>query len=232
MDVVQTSMLLLLLAALGATVEPSPENCHGLNATLRREHLHKVFGDWVLVWGVTNNNEELNFMQNVSSSHLELRLLADNKTVTYTERNMHKNASCTTYVFNMSLTDDHILRALTVSATVETGGVVSPYIENGFIVFHETCDGCLSLSYIEVTEDLFPNITYLLKYRREGHHLDVDVLKEDHNNHTRHAKCDGYSTDDEPFIYDGAADFCHKTSGAEPIVGVEPTVLVQPAAES
>ncbi|XP_059205599.1 saxitoxin and tetrodotoxin-binding protein 1-like [Centropristis striata] len=222
MNVVQTSMLLLLLAALGATVEPSPENCHGLNATLRREHLHKIFGDWVLVWAEADHQRGSALLGHVSSSHIELRLLPDNHTASFSERNRISTSKCTNYFSNMSMSaeDSEQLALHTVAPKIEVDGVFIDYNESGEMHFFETCDECLVMVYKNSEGRV------LMIYRRKGHHQDVDKLKEHHDNNNKLAECLGFPPG-KTFTYDGAADLCPKKSAPE--VAVDP---VEPAAES
>lgn len=47
-------------------------------------------GDWVLVWAVTDDPASQVLMGNLLSSQVQLRLLADNHTTAYTERNLFR----------------------------------------------------------------------------------------------------------------------------------------------
>ncbi|XP_050925218.1 saxitoxin and tetrodotoxin-binding protein 2 [Lates calcarifer] len=211
--VVKRAVLLLLLAAvIGSDPVPVPEDCEGLKTPLPSKDLHKVFGDWVLVWSIADHPQGWDLLPNVTSSHVELQLLADNKTIVFTERNLYTDKSCATYVINMSMPSDpsdsehHTLP--TESATVEKDGVVQPYNDSGVVDVYESCADCLVVIYKNIHGQ------YLLIYRREGHHLDAEQLKADHGHHRKQAECLGLPHD-KPFIYDGAADFCHKKSSPE-----------------
>ncbi|XP_059206338.1 saxitoxin and tetrodotoxin-binding protein 1-like [Centropristis striata] len=224
MDVVKTSMLLLLLAAVGAIADPSPENCGGLNVTLHEKDLHKIFGDWVLVWSVTDHETGLVEWINVTSSHVEFRLLPDNHTVTFSERNVFPTGKCKNYFVNFTMpaedSTDHTLHH--VGGKIEDDGVFSDYNQSGEMHFFETCEECMVMVY-KSTEGRF-----LLIYRKDGHHQDVDKAKEHHENHNKLAECLGFPHE-QIFIYDGVADFCHKKSAPEAKVAAD---HVEPAADS
>ncbi|XP_060889557.1 saxitoxin and tetrodotoxin-binding protein 1-like [Labrus mixtus] len=89
MTSLKKTMLLLLLLVAAVGTYAAPENCDGLNKTVPAKDLHKIMGDWILVWSVN--------VENISSSHVELRLHPDNTTISYIERNMFLDSSCTTY---------------------------------------------------------------------------------------------------------------------------------------
>uniref|UniRef100_UPI0037E8914E saxitoxin and tetrodotoxin-binding protein 1-like n=1 Tax=Semicossyphus pulcher TaxID=241346 RepID=UPI0037E8914E len=55
---------------------------------------------------------------------------------------------------------------------------------------------------------------FLFIYKREGHHLDIEKMKESHDDYKKLAVCLGLSLDRE-FIFKGAADFCQKKSSPE-----------------
>ncbi|XP_039676286.1 saxitoxin and tetrodotoxin-binding protein 1-like isoform X2 [Perca fluviatilis] len=169
MSVVKRAVLLtLLLAAIGSSAAADPEDCNGLNVTLQTKDIHKIFGDWVLVWSVTDHDQGNALIRNVTSSHVELRLHDDNKTVMVTVRNVQIHQVCFTYIINTTMPTDPLDSTMT-SFTGE----------------------------------------------REGHHQDVEKLKADHSDHHKLAACLGFPTNAKPFIYDGAADFCHKKSSPE-----------------
>ncbi|XP_044028260.1 uncharacterized protein LOC122864712 [Siniperca chuatsi] len=208
-------LLLLLLAVIGTDAAPGPGHCGVLNKTLPTKDFHKIFGDWVLVWSVSDYQLGSDVLGNLSSSHVKLQLLPDNKTIVYNERNMFLDKPCTQYFINMSMpsdpsdSDHHTLH--TEAAMVEKDGVVQPYNDSGDVDFYESCSDCLVMVYRE------KEFQFLLIYRREGHHRDVELLKAAHSDHKKLAECLGFPHD-RPFSYDGVADFCHKKSSpaAEP----------------
>ncbi|TKS89226.1 Glutamate receptor ionotropic, kainate 5 [Collichthys lucidus] len=102
MSVVKQVML-LLLAAISTNAALGPEDCDGLNVTLPANQLHEIYGGWVLVWTVADNQPLSSLISNLSSSKIELRLLPDNNTITYHEWNLFQDKSCTRYSLNMSL---------------------------------------------------------------------------------------------------------------------------------
>ncbi|XP_060948369.1 saxitoxin and tetrodotoxin-binding protein 1-like [Limanda limanda] len=204
-------LLLVLLLALGSNAAALPDECDGLKKPLPAGDLHQIFGDWVLVWATTDIPEGWNMYPNITSSHVELRLHADNKTIEFNERNYHSDNSCTNYILNMmsspaGVSDRHTLQSL--SATVEKDGVVQPYNDTGDLDLYESCSDCLVAIYTN------KDGRFLMIYKREGHHSDVDQLKASHAEHKKRAQCLGFSGDKE-FLYDGVKDFCHKKSSGE-----------------
>ncbi|XP_023252717.1 saxitoxin and tetrodotoxin-binding protein 1-like [Seriola lalandi dorsalis] len=104
--VVKQTVLLLLLAAIGCNAAPAADECEGLHKTLPAKDLHTIFGDWVLVWSVSDHQQGSDLLQNLSSSHVELRLLPDNTTIMFNERNVFIDGSCSNFIINMSMPSD------------------------------------------------------------------------------------------------------------------------------
>ncbi|XP_040909633.1 saxitoxin and tetrodotoxin-binding protein 1-like [Toxotes jaculatrix] len=210
-SVVKRAVLLLLVAAIASNAAPTPEECEGLVRKPPNKDLHEeFFGDWVLVWSVSDHEEGWALLPNVSSSHIELRLLPDNKTVQLKERNLYNDQSCYTFVLNMSAPSDpsHQHTLETIIATVEKNGVTEPFNDSSVLTVYESCSNCLMMIYKSTQGQ------YLLNYRREGHHSDVEQLKATHDDYRKHAECLGFPLH-KLFTYDGAADFCHKKSSPE-----------------
>ncbi|KAF3706879.1 Saxitoxin and tetrodotoxin-binding protein 1 Precursor [Channa argus] len=207
--VVKLLLLVVLVDMVGSSVAPAAEECDILTNRLQVKDLHKIFGDWVLVWSVGDHQQAWDLFPNVSSSHVEVQLLPDKTTVVFNERNLYIDKSCSNYVINLSMPSDrsdaehHTLHAL--SATVETHGHVQPYNDSAALEFYETCPDCLLLVYKNI------HGRYLLSYRREGHHSDIHQLKAAHDDHRKQSECLGFGPE-KPFSYDGVADFCHKKS--------------------
>ncbi|KAG7523936.1 hypothetical protein JOB18_004783 [Solea senegalensis] len=203
----QAVPLLLLLAAATVISTGTDQKCDGVNKMLPKEDLHKIFGHWVLVWSVSDNPHAWDMFPNISSSHVEFRLLADNKTVVFTESNLQNNVSCTVYTANMSInaseSDHH--RLITESATVHTEEGVQPFNDMGVIDLYESCPDCMVLDYKS-------NLgRFLLTYKREGHHSDVEALAAAHKHHQLRSECFGYPSH-QPFIYDSVSRFCDRKS--------------------
>ncbi|XP_023254440.1 saxitoxin and tetrodotoxin-binding protein 1-like, partial [Seriola lalandi dorsalis] len=122
------------------------------------------------------------------------------------------DGSCTNFIINMSMpsdpTSDEHHQLKVIAATVEKDGVVQPYNDSGVVDVYESCPDCLTAVYKSI------HGRYLLSYRREGHHSDVEQLKAAHSDHRKQAECLGFPHD-KAFSYDGAADFCHKKSSPE-----------------
>uniref|UniRef100_A0A3B4WDB1 Uncharacterized protein n=1 Tax=Seriola lalandi dorsalis TaxID=1841481 RepID=A0A3B4WDB1_SERLL len=104
--------------------------------------------------------------------------------------------------------DSDISVCVCVCVSVEKDGVVQPYNDSGVVDVYESCPDCLTAVYKSI------HGRYLLSYRREGHHSDVEQLKAAHSDHRKQAECLGFPHD-KAFSYDGAADFCHKKSSPE-----------------
>ncbi|XP_042291904.1 saxitoxin and tetrodotoxin-binding protein 1-like isoform X2 [Thunnus maccoyii] len=200
-------LLLLLLAALCTDAAPTTEECDSVKKTLTKD-LSTVIGDWVLVWAVTDDPIGSGLLGSLSSSHVEMRLLPDNKSIVYSERNLFQNKSCISYLANLTMPSDPTDADQTLiieTATMKQDGVVQPHNESGGMDFYKSCSDCLLMVYKGTSG------RYLLSYRREGQHGDVEQLKAALSDHQKQAECFGFSHD-QPFSYDGAADFCHKKS--------------------
>ncbi|XP_031175672.1 saxitoxin and tetrodotoxin-binding protein 1-like, partial [Sander lucioperca] len=167
----------------------------------------QIFGDWVLVWSVTDHDKGNALALNVTSSHVEFRLHDDNKMVMFTERTKFIHQTCVTYIINMTMPTDPLDSTLiSFTGAMEKDGLLEVYNETETFTFFESCPDCLSMVWKD-SEGRF-----LLNYRREGHHRDVEKLKADHSDHHKLAACLGFPANANPFNYDGAADFCHKKS--------------------
>ncbi|XP_047186369.1 saxitoxin and tetrodotoxin-binding protein 2 [Scophthalmus maximus] len=229
-------LLLVAAVAIGSNTEigsdlvdgsnsiPVAKECDGLNKTLPRDELHQIVGDWVLVWSVTDNEKYWDDYSNISTSHVEMRLRPDNTTIWFHERNLFLDKSCVTFILNMSSSDPapsdpalnmsasdpdpahHTL--YTISATMEKAGVVEPYDDSGVVDVYESSSDALVLVYTN------KDGRYLLIYRREGHHSDMEQLKAAHSDHEKRGECLGFPVN-RTLTYDGVADFCHKRSSTK-----------------
>nr|XP_015832167.2 saxitoxin and tetrodotoxin-binding protein 1 [Nothobranchius furzeri] len=204
--------LLLLLAAISTNAAPTHEHCSTVTKRMPTKHLHRIFGEWVLVWSVADHEDGHSLLANCSSSHVEFKLLPGNKTFECIERNVYKGSldSCTTYYENMTIpTDDAEHHTLKYdSIRVEKDGQVEPYNDTGDMDFYEGCHDCLAMTYKTST------IRFLLIYKREGAHRDVEHHKTHHNDLKKLAECLKFPHD-RVYTYDGLADFCHKKSAPE-----------------
>ncbi|KAK9528394.1 hypothetical protein VZT92_012557 [Zoarces viviparus] len=200
-------LLLLLVAAIGTNAAPGPEDCSSLKK-LPSLDLHKIYGDWVLVWSVADLPEHWDLLLNISSSHVEFRLHQDNNTVLIEERNLYMDKSCSHYSMNFTVADGGNHTMNIIAATVEKDGVISDLNESIQTDFYETCPECLMMVYHT------PVGRYMLNYRKEGHHQDVEEMNSHHGDLRKLAECLGFPHD-KPFSYDGVADFCHKKSSPE-----------------
>ncbi|XP_039675578.1 saxitoxin and tetrodotoxin-binding protein 2-like [Perca fluviatilis] len=139
-----------------------------------------IFGDWVLVWSTTDHDGYQVLLPKVTSSHVEFRLRNDKKTILPPPQHQ----PCVTYIINMTMPTDSLDSTMTTFP--------GSYNGTGAVNFFETCPDCLSMVFKDI------NGRYLLNYRREGHHQDVEKLKADHSDHHKLA-----------------AYFCHKKSSPE-----------------
>ncbi|XP_049457617.1 saxitoxin and tetrodotoxin-binding protein 2-like [Epinephelus fuscoguttatus] len=208
MSVVKQATLLLLLAVI-STYADHHHDCHGLTKKLPETDLHKIFGDWVLVWSISKHEKAPGLWSDLTSSHVELRLLPDNHTITFTERNMFHNAYCINYFINMTTDESHNYTLQIIGGTMEINGTISPDNELGHLGFYESCPDCLV--FVWRGED-----HCLMIYKKDGEHRDAELLKAARSNHTKLAECLGFPHD-KAFHYDGAADFCHKKSSPDEV---------------
>uniref|UniRef100_A0A3P9IDH6 Uncharacterized protein n=1 Tax=Oryzias latipes TaxID=8090 RepID=A0A3P9IDH6_ORYLA len=205
--------VLLLLAVIGSHAAPNASKCDGLTKRLPTKDLNKIFRNWVLVWGVSDREEAIDLLPNVSSSHVEFKLLPDNKTFSYIERNMfnHNLSSCTTYFINMTVPSNIETEVQTLHADnirLEKGRQPLEYNDTGAVDFYESCSDCLLLVYKS------SRFRYLLSYKEEGSHRDVEQHKATYDDHRKLAECLGFPKK-KPYVYDRVADFCHKKSAPE-----------------
>nr|QRX85582.1 tribytltin binding protein type 1 [Takifugu flavidus] len=206
MGAVPGVVLLLMLAVLGIRAAPAPEECHKLTKAVTKADLQSVSGDWVLVWSIDENSTISDDWKKLKSSHVEQRIHSG--VIDYTERNMLKNNSCMTFKTNMTAGPEGQNTFIYTSGKIEENGVVTVLDGNGMVKFFETCADCLSMEYSGFIGH------FLLIYRRDGVHQNVEVLKAAHDDNQKLAECLGFSIG-EPFIYDGVSDFCHKKSSPE-----------------
>nr|BAR88534.1 pufferfish saxitoxin and tetrodotoxin binding protein type 2_6_33 [Takifugu pardalis] len=205
MGAVPGVVLLLVLAVLGIRAAPAPEECHKLTKPVLKADVQNVSGDWVLVWSVANTTERW-ICENLTSSYVEFKLHSD--IIEYTERNLFLGNSCISFYSNLSASTEKQQQFSLNNLQMEEKGVVRPFNDNGTVKFFETCVDCLSMEY---SGDIG---RFLLIYRRDGVHQNVEVLKAARDESQKLAECLGFSID-EPFIYDGVSDFCHKKSPEE-----------------
>ncbi|XP_012734750.2 saxitoxin and tetrodotoxin-binding protein 1 [Fundulus heteroclitus] len=208
---VAKASLLLALAVIGSNAAPSAEECQGLAKRLPGKDLHEIYGAWVLVWSVSDHEIGHGLLRNLTSSHVEFKLLADNKTIEYIERNMFSsNNSCTTYFINMTVPSDGAEHPTLKCHSIRTerNGVPQEYNDTGDVDFYESCPDCLLMTYKTSTSK------FLLSYKKEGSHRDVEQHKAAHDDHKKLAECLGIPHD-KAYIYDGLTDFCHKKSAPE-----------------
>uniref|UniRef100_A0A672YRG4 Uncharacterized protein n=1 Tax=Sphaeramia orbicularis TaxID=375764 RepID=A0A672YRG4_9TELE len=171
--------------------------------------LLQVYGNWVLVWAVSDHPIGHQLLPNLNSSYVELKPQPDNKALEFIEWNIFME-KCVTYILNMTLpSDDDEHHSLTVENVEENDGVRKPFNESAELDFLESCDDCMAILYNSKTIG-----RYLMIYKSDGHHRDVDQLKTAQADHEKQAKCLGFPVE-HLFIYNGTTDFCHKKSAPE-----------------
>ncbi|XP_044028084.1 saxitoxin and tetrodotoxin-binding protein 1-like [Siniperca chuatsi] len=203
MIVVKRAVLLLLpllLAVIGTDAAPCTRDCARLTKMLSTKDLHKILGEWVLVWSVSDTQQVSDRLGNLSSSYIKLQLLPDNKTIMYNERYMLLDMLCSKLDFNISLNFD--------PSEYHTLHIMSALAEN-FI--YESCSDCLAVLYRGKMANTSKVGRFLFIYKREGHHRDVELLKAAHSDHKKLAECLGFPHD-KTFSYDGATGSCHLKS--------------------
>ncbi|CAN9503582.1 unnamed protein product [Ophioblennius macclurei] len=209
MCTVKQAVLLLLLGVVVSNADP--EDCEALTKRRPTTELDKIFGEWVLVWSVGDQQKITDVLKNTTSSHVHFRLLSDNQTIVFHERNVYlsNTSSCTTYVINTTVKADAENLTLVVGdSTLDVDGVFQVYNESGEVDVYSSSADSLQIVYKE------QDGRFLLNYRREGSHRDVDEHKTAHDFLKKHAECLKFPSQ-EPFVYDGVADFCHKKSAPE-----------------
>ncbi|KAL7382743.1 hypothetical protein ABVT39_027157 [Epinephelus coioides] len=209
MSVVKQATLLLLLAVI-STYADHHHDCHNLTKKLPETDLHEIFGDWVLVWSVSKNERVPGQWSDIISSDVELRLLPDNHTITFSERNMFHNGTCINFFINMTRDESHNHTLQVIGGTMEMNGTISPDNELGHVDFYESCPDCLVLVYMS-SEGHF-----LMIYKKDGEHRNAELLKAAHSNHTKLAECLGFPHD-KALHYKGPTDFCHKKSSPDEV---------------
>nr|BAR88537.1 pufferfish saxitoxin and tetrodotoxin binding protein type 1_8_147 [Takifugu snyderi] len=184
----------------------SSKDCHKLTKAVTKADVQSVSGDWVLVWSIIENSTISDDWKKLKSSHVELRVHSG--VIVLNERNMLKNNSCMTFKTNMTAGPEGQNSFIYSSGKIEENGVVKEFDENASVKFFETCADCLSIEYSGFLGH------FLLIYRRDGVHQNVEVLKAAQDESQKLAECLGFSIG-ELFIYDGVSDFCHKKSSPE-----------------
>uniref|UniRef100_A0A665U299 Apolipoprotein M n=1 Tax=Echeneis naucrates TaxID=173247 RepID=A0A665U299_ECHNA len=195
----QAVLLLLLAAAVSSQTVPAPQDCENAKKMLPSKDLHTLLGDWVLVWAISDKLQDWDLLVNISSTHIQFQL-HDNKTLTLIERNNYIDG-CATLMVNFTMpsepSDEHIPLHST-AITEEKDGVVRPYNDPWVMDVYESCSDCLTVVYKE------SEAQFLMNYRREGHHSDVEQLTATHAHYRKQAECLGF-THEKTFIYDGVS---------------------------
>ncbi|KAF6731565.1 Saxitoxin and tetrodotoxin-binding protein 1 [Oryzias melastigma] len=201
--------VLLLLAVIGSHAAPNPSKCEGLTKRLQTKDLNKIFRNWVLVWSVADHEEGDSLVSNISSSHVEFQLLPENKTISYIERNVYNVNVFQSEPFFLHYLLHECDRTIqqrprskrcvsTTSVRLEVDGQPVEYNDTGAVDFYETCPDCLMLVYKTSSG------RYLLDYKEEGSHRDVEKHKAGHDDHKKLADCLGFP-DKKAYVYDGVA---------------------------
>merc|ERR1712168_1486871 len=84
----------LVALALSCWAQLSPEECAPLSDTLLASEMDKIYGQWVLVAAFADFEAGVAMIGNISTSHLNLSLNAENQAVHYHEMNRDLNGVC------------------------------------------------------------------------------------------------------------------------------------------
>ncbi|XP_041665802.1 saxitoxin and tetrodotoxin-binding protein 1-like [Cheilinus undulatus] len=201
MSFVKQSLLLLLLAAVSTYA--TTEDCDGLNRTLPISDFHKILGNWVLVWAVSDTE---NFeMENFTNSHVEIHLQSDNVTVSYDERNFYSATnSCVFYQSTLkNPTDKHVVHIDDMME--EKNGINTLLNDNGTVQVFKTEDDSMVVLYRGNSGH------YLLIHRREGDHTDFAKTSKSHDRFLKLSDCLSVRS---AYLYTlkDTRDFCHMKS--------------------
>ncbi|XP_075867844.1 saxitoxin and tetrodotoxin-binding protein 1-like [Nelusetta ayraudi] len=209
MTAVKMVVVLLALALLGSQAAPTGPNCDGLNRTVSQDELHKVNGHWVLVYSVSHGVNAEALLTNLTSSHVDITLDQDNTTITYHEKNLHGEV-CTTFSTNLTVTSKNDSYEISTNyALLEKNGIVTIDNATEHVQVFESCADSLVLLFIGEGDG-----HYLLIYRREGHHQNLEQQRTSHSDYDKLVECVNIPQG-RKYIYDGTPDSCHKKSAPE-----------------
>nr|BAR88516.1 tribytltin binding protein type 2 [Sphoeroides pachygaster] len=198
-------VVLLMLAVLGSRAAPGPEDCQNVTRAVAQADVQKFSGDWVLVWFVADNTTKETW-KNLTSTYAEVRVHADG--LMYTERNMLMGKECLLYYSNMSADAENPEVFSLTHSKISEKGTITVFNVSATVKFFETCADCMAMHYNGTIG------SFLLIYRRDGQHQGAEVLQASKAKGENLAECLGLPLDD-PFFYDGVADFCQKRASPE-----------------
>ncbi|XP_059899995.1 uncharacterized protein LOC132451440 isoform X2 [Gadus macrocephalus] len=212
-------LLLGLLAAAAAADVPAAPSCDDVITPLRRDQADKALGSWVLVGVVTDRKTGLPLP---ASSFMELSLSEDNSSFTYMERNGLGNEPCNRFRIMGNITDDanltlrlHTLVPL-CAAVSELG---SPRECFGLITLFQSCPSCpedrLTFNYRggdNPTDSNSTAVQFVMNYRREGEHQDLEALKEVPLSTRQQAACLNMTEITGEYSYDGVTGEAYRTA--------------------
>ncbi|XP_030202597.1 uncharacterized protein LOC115535475 [Gadus morhua] len=211
-------LLLGLLAPATAAADPAPAaaapSCDDVVTPLRRDQADKALGSWVLVGSVTD--EKIGLLPQLSSSLMELSLSEDNSSFTYIERNGFVNGSCLWLHIVGNITDNANLTVRLHTMVREQDGVeITTREVFGHITLFQSCPSCpedrLTSYYSGVSDPADSNSTdvqFIMNYRREGQHQDLEALKEVPLSTRQQAACLNMTEITGEYSYDGDTEPC------------------------
>ncbi|XP_059900005.1 uncharacterized protein LOC132451442 [Gadus macrocephalus] len=207
-------LLLGLLAAAAAADVPAAPSCDDVITPLRRDQADKALGSWVLVGFVTDKKTGL--LHKLSSAFLELSLSEDNSSFTSIERIRLGNEQCSWVRVMGNITDDANLTLRLHTMVLELGGVeTTPQEVFGQITLFQSCPSCpedrLTSYYRGVdnpTDSNSPAVQFIMNYRREGKHQDLEALKEVPLSTRQQAACLNMTEITGEDSYDGVSEPC------------------------
>ncbi|XP_059900007.1 uncharacterized protein LOC132451444 isoform X1 [Gadus macrocephalus] len=206
------AVLLLGLLAAAADVPAAP-SCDDVITPLRRDQADKTLGSWVLVGVVTDRKMGLPLP---ASSFMELSLSEDNSSFTYMEWNGLGNEPCNRFRIMGNITDDANLTLRLHTMDLGLGGVeTTPQEVFGQITLFQSCPSCpedrLTSYYRGVdnpTDSNSPAVQFIMNYRREGKHQDLEALKEVPLSTRQQAACLNMTEITGEDSYDGVSEPC------------------------
>ncbi|XP_030202582.1 saxitoxin and tetrodotoxin-binding protein 1 isoform X2 [Gadus morhua] len=196
-------------AATAAATVPPASSCDDVITPLRRDQADKALGSWVLVGVVTDRKTGLPLH---ASSFMELSLSEDNSSFTYIERSGLGNEPCNRFRIMGNITDDANLTLRLHTLVSELGGPRECF---GQITLFQSCPSCpedrLTFNYRGVYDPTDSNSTavqFVMNYRREGEHQDLEALKEVPLSTRQQAVCLNMTEITGEYSYDGVTELC------------------------
>ncbi|XP_061680031.1 saxitoxin and tetrodotoxin-binding protein 2-like [Syngnathoides biaculeatus] len=206
-----TTMMMMTLATMTAATTYVPpqflDACDDAYKPLPAKHLDQVLGEWRLDWGAA----EFLQISNLASSHVSLH--PKREILRLLERNKYRDNSCVTYSLNLTApADPAAADPLVLEAVLDramSNGSLLPINASFKLHFYERSSEAM-LMFVEAGE----MGRFLLSYTRVGHRVDSSQLQVERVKLARTVQCSSF-VPRQPFIDDGAAEFCAADSTLE-----------------